>query len=429
MNAIVTSLSLENVRCFSGKQRVTCPRITLLVGENSAGKSTFLGCMKGFLHLANFVNLDDAENYFNRPPFFMGKFNNLVRSGCRSFSIGLGLENTSISRLEIEFEAGTDNHLRERAIELDLANSLSQLADTLRITRKTHKDKPEHWCFDAPGFEFKLNQSDLSYTQFTTWLSRSARFESLPFSGDPTQFRKRMGDVTNLELATFIKFINFFRHHFRVPESLILTNAVNPEALRRVRFYSSYPLGAQVEDKDFSAFNKIGQHLGLFSKIDIRKRSPNSYEILVDVSGKLRNLVDVGYGVTSLLPLIHALAYAPDGTLFLLQQPEVHLHPSAQAKLVELLATSNHNFVIETHSDHVIDWFRILVTEGKLAASDLGIIYFERLPNDQSSTQLYQLSLDGSGNLSGQPLNYRQFFLRRDNSTTRIAYLRHAICV
>ena len=412
MNARVTSLSLENVRCFPGKQRVTCPRITLLVGENSAGKSTFLGCMKGFLHLANLDKLDDGENYFDRPPFVMGKFENIVRSGCRSFSIGIGLENTSISRLEIGFEAGKNNQLRERIIELDLANSLSQVGDTLRITRKAHNDKTEHWCFDGPGFEFKLNQSDLSYTQFTTWLSRSARFESLPFSGDHKQFKKRMGDVTDpaLEVATFIRFINFFRQRFRAPGSLILTNALDPEGFRRGRFYSSYPLEIQVEDGDFSAISMIGQHLGLFSKIDIRKRSPDSYEILVNVSGKLRNLVDAGYGVTSLLPLIQALVYAPGGTLFLLQQPEVHVHPSAQAKLVELLAESNHNFVIETHSDHVIDWFRILVAEGKLAASDLGIIYFERLSDDPSSTRLYQLSLDGSGNLSGQPLNYRQFF-------------------
>ena len=114
--------------------------------------------------------------------------------------------------------------------------------------------------------------------------------------------------------------------------------------------------------------------------------------------------------MTSLLPLIKTLADAPDGTLFLLQQPEVHIHPSAQAKLVELLAKSSHNFVIETHSDHVIDWFRILVTEGQLAASDLGIVYFERLTAEQSATQLHQLSFDGNGNLSGQPRNYRQFF-------------------
>ncbi len=410
MNARVTSLSLENVRCFAGEQRVACPRITLLVGENSAGKSTFLGCLKGLVRLANLNELDDRENYFNHPPFFMGKFENIVRSGCRSFSVGLDFENTSISRLNIEFEAGVGNFLREKALEIDLTNNQPKVGTTLRISRKTQRDKIEYWCFEAPGFEFKLNQSDVSYTQFTTWLSRSARFESLPFSGEPTQFRKRMGHATDKELVAFGKFTNFFRHRFRAPESLILTNGVNPEDLSRSRFYTSYPLGVHYEDKDFHVLSTIGKHLGLFSQIDIRKSVPNRYEILVDVSGKLRNLADVGYGVTSLLPLINEFADSPDGTLFLLQQPEVHIHPSAQAKLVELLAKSNYNFVIETHSDHIIDWFRILVTEGQLVASDVGIIFFERLTKDKSATQLHQLSFDGSGNLRGQPQNYRQFF-------------------
>ena len=45
-----------------------------------------------------------------------------------------------------------------------------------------------------------------------------------------------------------------------------------------------------------------------------------------------------------------------------------------------------------------------------MAPSDLGIVYFERIPDDPSATRMYQLSLDGSGNLTGQPNNYRQFF-------------------
>ena len=39
----LTSLSLTNVRCFEGTQQARLPRITVLVGDNSAGKSTFLG--------------------------------------------------------------------------------------------------------------------------------------------------------------------------------------------------------------------------------------------------------------------------------------------------------------------------------------------------------------------------------------------------
>ena len=74
------------------------------------------------------------------------------------------------------------------------------------------------------------------------------------------------------------------------------------------------------------------------------------------------------------------------------------------------MAKSDHAFVVETHSDHVIDWFRILAREGNLTPSDVAIIYFESLPGDASATRLHQISFDRRANLHGQPRSYREFF-------------------
>ena len=74
------------------------------------------------------------------------------------------------------------------------------------------------------------------------------------------------------------------------------------------------------------------------------------------------------------------------------------------------MTRSDHRFVIETHSDHVIDWFRILAREGGLAHSDVAIIYFESHPGDPSATRLHQISFDGRANMRGQPHSYREFF-------------------
>lgn len=75
-----------------------------------------------------------------------------------------------------------------------------------------------------------------------------------------------------------------------------------------------------------------------------------------------------------------------------------------------MMAKSDHAFVIETHSDHVIRWLRIMVKEHCLSPSDATIIYFEPLPDDRSATCLHQISLDPRANLSGQPRSYREFF-------------------
>ena len=72
-------LILCDVRCFQDAQRGNLRPITLLVGENSTGKTTFLGCYRA-LHQA-FAGFDlDSLLDFNEEPFVMGSFRDIVRS-------------------------------------------------------------------------------------------------------------------------------------------------------------------------------------------------------------------------------------------------------------------------------------------------------------------------------------------------------------
>ena len=98
------------------------------------------------------------------------------------------------------------------------------------------------------------------------------------------------------------------------------------------------------------------------------------------------------------------------GATFLLQQPEVNVHPSAQARLAQMMAESPHRFVIETHSDHLIDRFRICVMEEMLAPDELRIAYFQREP-EREAASIYNISVDEAGNLDGAPAGYRTFFM------------------
>ena len=73
---------IGNVRCFAEEQRVPIRPITLLVGENSTGKTTFLG---GYRVLSEMLSTIQpmSDNYystaFNHPPFFMGKHRDIAR--------------------------------------------------------------------------------------------------------------------------------------------------------------------------------------------------------------------------------------------------------------------------------------------------------------------------------------------------------------
>lgn len=168
--------------------------------------------------------------------------------------------------------------------------------------------------------------------------------------------------------------------------------------------------------KSLSAF---GRESGMFSDIRVRrlgKHMSDPFQMQVKArSGTPANIMDVGYGVSQSLPILVDINSHRD-SLFLLQQPEVHLHPRAQAELATVFADSvrnnGNNFMIETHSDHIVDRMRILVRLGKIPAEDVSILYFEPVKN---AVQIHNIELDSDGNLDNPPPGYRDFFLRESD--------------
>ena len=126
------------------------------------------------------------------------------------------------------------------------------------------------------------------------------------------------------------------------------------------------------------------------------------------------NLIDMGYGLSQALPVITELLREDAQFLFLLQQPEVHLHPRAQAALGSLfcqIASAKRQLVIETHSDHLIDRVRMDIRDGKshLKPDDVSILWFERQDLD---VKIHSLGIDQEGNIIDAPETYRDFFMK-----------------
>ena len=166
---------------------------------------------------------------------------------------------------------------------------------------------------------------------------------------------------------------------------------------------------------------KFGRTAGLFDEISVKplgKKESEPFQVQVRkfgsrAKGPQRNLIDVGYGVSQVLPVITELLRRDAPTMFLLQQPEVHLHPSAQAALGSLfcqVAGPKRQLVIETHSDHLLNRVRMDVrdAETQLKPEDVSILFFERGDLD---VRIHSLRLDQEGNVLDAPDGYRQFFM------------------
>ena len=168
------------------------------------------------------------------------------------------------------------------------------------------------------------------------------------------------------------------------------------------------------------ALEEFGRASELFDEISVKsfgKADGDPFQVQVRKFGKRRkgpwrNLIDVGYGVSQALPTLVELLRSDAPSMFLMQQPEVHLHPQAQAALGSLfcsVAAEGCQLVIETHSDYIIDRVRMDVRDKTtgLKPEDVSILYFE--PGDLA-VKIHSITIDEYGNLDGAPAGYRQFF-------------------
>ena len=178
------------------------------------------------------------------------------------------------------------------------------------------------------------------------------------------------------------------------------------------------------EDKHWAglreALQRFGQDAGIFDEITVKplgkQRGPFQLQIRrfdSTAKGPKRNLIDVGYGVSQVLSVVTELLRNDAPRMFLLQQPEVHLHPSAQAALGSLfcrVAAWKRQLIVETHSDHLIDRVRMDVRDGvgTLKPEDVSILYFERRNLD---VRIHSLRIDNEGNILDAPPGYRRFFM------------------
>ena len=107
---------------------------------------------------------------------------------------------------------------------------------------------------------------------------------------------------------------------------------------------------------------------------------------------------DVGFGISQMLPII-VQAVASEKKIITIEQPEVHIHPRLQAEigdlLVETMQTNGHQFLVETHSEHLILRLRKLVRERKLKPEDLCVLHVSR-GKQGAEVQRIHVGEDGS---------------------------------
>jgi predicted ATPase len=117
---------------------------------------------------------------------------------------------------------------------------------------------------------------------------------------------------------------------------------------------------------------------------------------------------NLGFGISYILPIIATGLTAKAGCYFVVENPEAHLHPSAQSRIgrfLAMVASSGVNVIIETHSDHLVNGIQIGVAEKKINNEAVTINYFS---HKEKSIQpdVQPISITDKGELSDWPSGF-----------------------
>jgi len=177
------------------------------------------------------------------------------------------------------------------------------------------------------------------------------------------------------------------------------------------------------EKKKSSSFTnfikQFGKDSNLFDALRVEQygRLPESpFSIKVILNKNPLNISSVGYGVSQSLPVIVELHTRIKASWYAVQQPEIHLHPRAQAAFGDVIyhcaLKENKRFLIETHSDYLVDRFRLRYRKSKSTALTSQVLYFERT---ETGNRIYDIEIDSNGNYpEDQPKSFREFFLKEE---------------
>lgn len=395
-------------------------RINILIGENSSGKSSFLKLLLALKQTIEDPDISslilngamvDLGNYkeavyfheedtpitfgfsfdkslFNFFMMFFGyeirnknpEFESLLKKATQnktSIKFTLDKELTNHKKIKTQFH---NKNLGEMALIVETAKEEVSLSEGTRCSIIYNRK------IDSTLYEFKNLRYD------------AKAFLSLVYSQELINMvkEKEISTIIFYEIAIFLLSQNL------TEEFLRNIKYINPLSTRPERFYFKKDLQSKYKENNLEKFaNQISNNtisskemkefqsiLAEFGIVDnIKLNSSKEFpvvEIKVELKDLVSNIYDVGYGVGLQVPLIFEafMSEKNHGNHFLIEQPEVHLHPRLQAKLIEILiglGTKN-SYIIETHSEHIVRMLQVIVKEGKynIKPNDISIYYFSR---------------------------------------------------
>ena len=164
---------------------------------------------------------------------------------------------------------------------------------------------------------------------------------------------------------------------------------------------------SQLLENTYKWLSEISSNVSISASADASTQSVKltyMYEYEGGTSSNYSSL-NVGFGLTYVLPVIVLILKSKPGDLIIIENPESHLHPAGQSKIAELCAIAANNgvqIIVETHSDHFLNGLRVATKKKIITPEKSQLHYFEK-PEDSLETVVHSINIDEEGRIDEWP--------------------------
>lgn len=419
---MLTQIIIKNFKCFQHATTIPLNTLNLLTGINGRGKSTTL---QSLLLMRQSPEHSRTTNQliFNGSCVDLGNFNDVKNS-------------LTSQREAIEFRFQFTVAKQGNSQKLDLKYAFGENIEDDMVA-------------NIEQFEIEGIFNQQRYHIYTKVQQSETPQPSIPYSNYTLHYKKNTLNHTWYNLVP-----DELPSDFPIPRLRLSTS------FNRIHYISADRIGPQdyYAKQSFTEFPNVGRRGEYTANVLSKKKNQTVYEMLCLESGETQTVLDqtaawlstifdggkikvepveanivllklnttqdemdykpinVGFGYTYALPIIVSGLIAQQGDILIVENPEAHLHPYAQAQISKFLAKVSAcgiQVFIESHSDHVLNSLRVAILDKIINPTDLNILYFQT----GEATNVTQIPVKADGAIEIWP---EGFFDQTDKDYQRL---------
>lgn len=401
---MIEHVSLENFKALR-EIRLNLGMITVLIGKNATGKSSVLQALAVLKQSRGAPGLMPTG-----PHVSLGEYQDIVHKKEETREIRFKLTNLTEEPIEPLFR-GESRYVYEATFD---SKSLLSQRGKIELEGITQF---EGSYMSRPRAELKAQPNKFEYGNISLTIKGNSVIAvplrttggSLPSEDDEAKKQYEQSERCLGKLFSAID--DALANTYYVPAIRGFSEPYYPLGDGPIQDLSSVgPRGSQAQHVSSTLAyrrdleSKVSDWTERITRTNVEARIIPQKRVTVEaiVGSRKMNIVNEGFGTNQLIQPLLQLAIAPVGSLILIEEPEIHIHPEAQSRLCEVLIKTakaeRKQILITTHSEHILTTFLTCVANRELKAKELAVYFFEKARDEAT---VLNLPVDHRGQIRG----------------------------